>query len=124
MKNPPRKIKLYCYCKASQKVGSQFKCCQFNENKRQLPFDHLWTKFWKEKKTYVQCLIDVSSLKDTRHRKDSKKFRRNYTLTFLLKKDGINLKVGKKMFLGTLGLDERTVRNRAIDAKRKDSNVP
>ncbi len=117
-------MKLHCNCKASQKVGSQFKCRQFNENERQLLFDHFWTKSWKEKQMYVQCLIDVASPSDIRHRKDSKTSRRKNTLTFHLKKDGINLKVCKKMFLGTLGLDEWSTRKWATNAKRRNSTSP
>lgn len=64
---------------------------------------------WGEKKIYVRGLIKVDDVQRRRGREE--KSRRNYSMRYFLKA-GIKLtRVCKKMFVGTLGLQDRTVVN-------------
>lgn len=86
-------------------------CLQIKEEERQIMFNFFWKKMsWDQKKVYVTSLVNNSAPK--RRTADSTSSRRQMTLFYRLKvPTGMELKVCKRMFLSTLGLNEWMVRN-------------
>ena len=83
-------------------------CSDFSEKERNTMFTLFWDMTWDQKKIYVLGLIEeVAKVAMTTHDKS----RRSYTyIYYLLNDNGQRLQVCQKMFLGTLGLSEKMVR--------------
>jgi hypothetical protein len=60
---------------------------------------------WQEKKVFVNMLVDTKNPRETKN-KQNEISRRKVSLFFYLKKDGIRIRVCKKMFLNTLHLKQ------------------
>lgn len=73
---------------------------------------------------FVQCLVDVLHPRGTRNWQNECKSRRQHTLQFHLKKEGVRVRVCKKMFLNTIGISEWSAINWAESAKSKKRGDP
>lgn len=115
-----RRLKDVCNCKMSAK-NKGLQCMQFDEIERDQIFKSFWSEktLWDQRKVYINLLVKKESTKRQRNRKNEAISRRSFTWTYFLKKrNEENLRVCKKMFLNTLGLNERTV----IDWKNETSD--
>lgn len=100
-----RKIGPPCTSKKCQK-SKVFQCNLFTEIERTEIFKKFWEYLtWDMKRTYISSLVD--SVPAKRKKENS---RRNETLLYSLKKGTEKVRVCKKMFLATLGVNEWTVR--------------
>ena len=100
------------------------KCQDFLDNEQKLIFQHFWSETWDEKKMMVQCLVDVISPLDTRHRKNPEKSRKGNTLQYHLEQGGLRKRVCKAMFLNTLGLSGWSVVQWVVGGKIRKSVEP
>lgn len=106
----PRKLRPRCSCTFAQRQ-KKLRFTSISEEVRQSLFTKFWKLSWPEKRTTVQRLVDKTMTKDLRNRKDSEKSRRQSTFMFHLRMDNERVRVCKKMFMNTLGLNEWSVRN-------------
>lgn len=106
-KKGARQIGPRCNCKLSQKRSCVLQCSEILDEDRKMIFSEFWKLSWPEKRVAVRHLIDSTPPKDVRHRKDQTNSRRSRSLKFNLKKEGqCRIRVCKKMFLYTLGINE------------------
>ncbi|ESO99652.1 hypothetical protein LOTGIDRAFT_173660 [Lottia gigantea] len=77
---------------------------------------------WKEKKIFVNSLVDRESVKERTVAKDDAEYRRNGSNKYFLKKGNEKLQVCKSLFLSTLCLGEKTVY--AWIANTDDTGIP
>lgn len=105
-----RQLKPACNCTLSRSE-SQIKCNLFTEEERHKIFERFWKEFnWKERRTYVDSLIDTESPKD----------KKNMTSIYHLKLAGIKVRFCKKMFNNTLDLGEWSSHDWAFSKKSID----
>lgn len=100
-----RKLLPPCECALSRKPKSVLQCTKFSFEERTSIFQEFWKKSWAEKRSAVQYLVDIDTTHDHRHRKQESS-RRKVSLKFHLKKSQARLRVCKKMFMHTLGVNE------------------
>ncbi len=94
-------------CKCARKDNRQ--CADFSEADREGIFKSTWeTLTWDQKKVMVMGLVDVSQVKQ--RTTGPVESRRQFTLSYYLRKDHVRKPVCKKMFLSTTGLGEWSVR--------------
>ena len=87
-------------------------CADITEEERTELFDSFWTKLdWKQRKMYVASLVDCKVPQYSKKRGS----RRNGTLLYHLKINGVRRQVCKTTFLNTFGLREWSVRAWAKD---------
>lgn len=101
IKRPARKLGDSCMC-------SSKKCKQFSEIERQEIFDRFWTLTWEQKKMYVRGLAQYIEKKRSYTQTAS---RRTGTIVYSLQLHANKLLVCKRMFMCTLGIGERMIRN-------------
>lgn len=103
-----RKLGPACGC------NSLARCCnKIGEEVRQEIFDGFWKLNWENKKSYVRSLVNYEEKKRCYVQTDS---RRKGTLYYNLQVGNEKFKVCKKMFLSTLGMKERSVRDWVTNA--------
>lgn len=108
-----------CHCILGNKTTS-LKCSSLTENDRNAIFQKFWSKFsWSERKIYIQGLTKLENVK--RRRGVEPVSKRNFSVKYHLKVRHNNVRVCKKMFLGTLGMKESTVLNWI---KNDDEQIP
>ena len=102
-----RKIKESCNCA----LTDTRQCASFREDDRKSIFKKVWqdSTTWESRQTYISTLIDRRTV--SRRRSAGGMSRRNYSLCYYLKKDGVRKPVCKKMFLSTTGIGERSALN-------------
>ncbi|CAG9818856.1 unnamed protein product [Phaedon cochleariae] len=104
-------IKCRCKCKLSSKK-SVLKCGLLTEDERNEIFSSFWSELdWKQRKLYIQLLVNVKTTRRHRHRLVEAESRRKYSWKYHLKKSDERIPVCKTMFLNTLGIGERMVMN-------------
>lgn len=115
-----RQIKSVCNCKHSRS-DSKIKCNLFTEEERLNIFKRFWQDLnWEQRKTYVTSLIDTTTPKDKKNMKNATS-RRGVTLFYHLKKNGIRVRVCKKMFNNTLDIGEWSTHSWALLNKSEDN---
>ena len=93
-----------CQSAACQR-SSKLHCREVDESKRKEIFKYFWDKLdWKERKIFVQSLVEVSSVK--RRRTEADESRRSASIFCHLVVDGRRLRVCQRMFLSTLGIKQ------------------
>jgi hypothetical protein len=102
-----RKLNPRCHC-ALIKKKSKIQCNEFSEDRRERIFKEFWKLTWHEKKVFVNMLMDTKNPRETKN-KQNEISRLKVSLFFYLKKDGIRIRVCKKMFLNTLDLKQWSV---------------
>ena len=116
---PARIMKPECNCALSKRNGV-IKCLKFSEPERKEIYAGFWKLSWPEKKTTVRLLTRCTLPKDKKNCKSACSRRKNSNF-YHLKKKGFGLvRVCKKMFLNTLGLNEWMV----LDWTKKNRNLP
>ncbi|CAG9812843.1 unnamed protein product [Phaedon cochleariae] len=103
VKRPARKLGVKCECKSLGKS-----CNEVDEEKRNEIFDMFWKLSWENKKNYVRSLVKYEEKKRCYVQTDS---RRKGTFHYNLQLKNKKINVCKKMFLNTLGVKERSVRD-------------
>lgn len=105
VQRPARNIQPTCESKFCIKAKNRF-CQSFDANQRLEIFSTFWNSSWEVKKTFsCNMVTKITSKSSTTGCNDSS--RRSNTYTYHLKyKDLPALQVCKKMFLGTLGMNE------------------
>lgn len=101
-KRPARKLGPPCMCL------SKSKCSKFSEGDREEIFSRFWTLTWEQKKMYVRSLAQYIEKKRTYTENES---RRTGTILYTLQLANDKLPVCKRMFMSTLGIKERMMRN-------------
>lgn len=96
----PRALKERCKCTAKEKTV--IKCFCFSEDDRKAIFETFWKMTWGQKKVYIDGLVQTSSTKRPRDRKNAAVSRRTLTLIYHLRKGDMLIRVCKVMFLNTL----------------------
>lgn len=104
-----RKIKERCQCK--QKEKSKIQCNMVTDEERQKIFNKFWNMSWKEKKIYLDLFVIVQPTSRARDRKDETSSRRESSYLYFLEKNQEKVRVCKTMFLATMGIGERAIRN-------------
>lgn len=96
-----------------------FECHKITETERQHIFKKYWQLSWEGKRTWVQQTVLQKDI--ARRSCSGNNDRRQHTFKYNLNVNGNNLKVCKKMYLGTLDIGEWSAHNWAKVAER---NVP
>jgi len=105
VQRPTRNIQPICKSKFCIKAKNRF-CQSFNENQRLNIFSTFWDSSWEAKKTF-SCNMVTKMITKSNTTRCNDSTRRLNTYTYHLKyKDLPALQVCKKMFLGTLGMNE------------------
>jgi len=105
VQRPARNIQPICESKFCIKAKNRF-CQSFNENQRLEIFSTFWDSSWEVKKTF-SCNMVTKMITKSNTTGCNDSTRRLNTYTYHLKyKDLPALQVCKKMFLGTLGMNE------------------
>lgn len=104
-----RKMMERCSCK--YKDSSKIKCVTVDEEERNYIFEKFWKMSWGEKKVYIDLLVIVQPTSRARDRKDEQKSRRESSYIYFMEKNQTKVRVCKKMFLNTLGIGEKAMRN-------------
>lgn len=102
----PRMLKVTCNCKLSRNKNSKLQCQLLNEDTRQKIFKQFWNYTWKEKKVFIKSHVWVHQT--DRKRGEKEVSRRRFSNKFYLGRD--RLRVCKKMFLNTLGVNEWVIK--------------
>ncbi|XP_038562460.1 uncharacterized protein LOC119894039 isoform X2 [Micropterus salmoides] len=93
-----------CQSAACQK-SIKLCCNDIEDSKREEIFKYFWGKLdWKERKTFVKSLVQVSSVK--RRRTGAEESRRSASNSCHLVVDGRKIRVCQSMFLSTLGINQ------------------
>ena len=101
---PGRKLGAPCQS-GSCRSSSKLHCGEVTEAQREEIFNYFWGKLdWKERKIYVQSMVQVSDVK--RRRTGEEESRRSATLFCHLVAGGCRLRVCQRMFLATLGIKQ------------------
>lgn len=125
--NQPRKarqMKPFCNCKHSAN-DTRIKCNLFTEEERLNIFQGFWQDLtWEQRKIYINSLFDTATPKDKKNIKNTVS-RRNVTLLYHLKKQGIRVRVCKKMFINTLDIGEWSSHSWALlnNLENNNSNI-
>uniref|UniRef100_A0A034WBB7 Uncharacterized protein n=1 Tax=Bactrocera dorsalis TaxID=27457 RepID=A0A034WBB7_BACDO len=85
------------------------KCAQLSESCREQIFKEFWKMCWKQKKNYVNTLIECIQTKRPRNRRIENASKRSQTLQYHLKANNTILRVCRTLFLNTLGISGKTV---------------
>lgn len=114
-----RTMKKTCNCKASLNKSSRLKCREFVEEERRLIFKKFWKGLdWKQKKTYISCMLEMKETKRARNRKNETS-RRKCSIEYYMTKGETKLRVCKTMFLNTHGIGEFS----ALQWKKENSQL-
>ncbi|CAH1099616.1 unnamed protein product [Psylliodes chrysocephalus] len=117
-----RQIKPFCNCKHSRS-DTKIKCNLFTEEERLNIFKRFWQNLnWEQRKTYVSSLVDTSTPKDKKNLKNGVS-RRDVTFLYYLKKNGIRVRVCKKMFNNTLNIGEWSTHSWVLQKPNRNSNT-
>lgn len=103
---PPRVLGPSCTSHFCEKSSNR-NCSSFNETIRMEIFETFWEMSWEQKKLYVRGLINCIEIK----RLTSENSQRTQTIQYFLKNNFNRLQVCRQMFLSTLGVKEKMVRN-------------
>ncbi|ESO81952.1 hypothetical protein LOTGIDRAFT_170491 [Lottia gigantea] len=96
--------------KCTKTCEKRNRCRDLTDDDRQKICTGFWENMdWKEKKIFVNSLVDRESVKERTVAKDDAEYRRNGSNKYFLKKDNEKLQVCKSLFLSTLCLGEKTV---------------
>lgn len=111
-----RKIKERCQCK--QKEKNKIQCNMVTDEERQKIFNKFWNMSWKEKK-FIWIYLSLFNL-HLEHEIEKMRLpsRRESSYLYFLEKNQEKIRVCKTMFLATMGIGERAMRN-----WKKDSNT-
>lgn len=96
-----RAIKARCKCAQTCDTATM-KCALVTDAQRQQIFKTFWKMDWKQKKVYVNTLVQTTKPSNPRNRTNPNASRRVQTLKYHLKVDGNNLRVCRIFFLNTL----------------------
>lgn len=96
-----RAIKARCKCAQTCDTATM-KCALVTDGQRQQIFKTFWKMDWKQKKVYVNTLVQTTKPSNPRNRTNPNASRRVQTLKYHLKVDGKNLRVCRIFFLNTL----------------------
>ncbi|XP_050338146.1 uncharacterized protein LOC126764482 [Bactrocera neohumeralis] len=99
-----------CSCKKATSSAA-LHCAKITEDQRQALFKQFWQMDLKEKQTYVNTLIQVTTPARMRNRKDKHKSRGSRTFQYHVRVEQKSVKVCRKFFLNTLSIGRRTVLN-------------
>lgn len=105
IKRPARQVGDPCM------YSSKYKCKQFSEIKRQEIFKKFWSLTWELKKMYVRSLVQYIEKK------------RSY-IVYCLPLDANKLPVCKRMFMSTLSIGERMIRNWLTEHVQHGMSLP
>lgn len=118
IKRVGRKIKDRCSCKANPN-RSKLKCNTITEEERMNIFRKVWELSWSEKTLYVDLFVVVRPTTRARDRKNNDSSRRENLFLYFLEKDQEKIRVCKYMFLHTLDIGEKAIRNCKNQNKKK-----
>lgn len=104
VKKNAKKIKGRCSCDGTRTM----KCSQISNQDREQIFETFWNLSWPEKKLYITTLVEQTTTKRNRNRKNEQESRREFSCIYYLKiKEKI--RVCKTMFCNTFGIPPRTM---------------
>ena len=97
---PKPERRLQQTCSSISCVRSKLRHCQeFTEQRREEIFTNFWKNMdWREKKEFVRSSIDIIKKKESKE-KVPEESKRNETMIYYLKLQGIKVQVCQKMFL-------------------------
>ncbi|KAK6168332.1 hypothetical protein SNE40_020889 [Patella caerulea] len=98
-------------------------CSSFSEDDRQNIFDMFWKLDWTAKRMFIVDMVDKVPVKERKVTPTTTKPRRNQSLVYNFRKNGVRFKVCKTMFLTTLCLGERSLYN-WLDGNDGHTNNP
>lgn len=110
LKRPRKSLAETCNCKFDPNT-SKLKCRAFSEEHRNNIFDSFWKKTWDEKKLTVNLLTQRVNTSRARNRKNEETSQRACSYNYYLEKNGLKLRVCKKLFSNTFGLKPWTIHN-------------
>lgn len=87
------------------------KCNTITEEERMNIFRKFWELSWSEKTLYVDLFVVVRPTTRARDRKNNDSSRRENSFLYFLEKDQEKIRVCKNMFLHTLDIEEKAIRN-------------
>lgn len=102
----PRKLGLKCTSNFCVKSSLRH-CSEFSEDTRKEIFNSFWQMSWHQKQQYVVSLVSVVEKKQCYTESSN----RTQSKIYFLKKNSSQFQVCRQMFLSTLALNEKMVRN-------------
>lgn len=105
-----RKMKARCCCKSNPNKSKMQRNTITEEDKNNI-FCRFWKMPWGEKKLYVDLFVVVHPTSRARDRKDNDTSRRESSYLYFLERNKEKVRVCKTMFLNTLAIGEKAIRN-------------
>lgn len=117
---PSKVLKEPCHCKLQNKSNLKLMCSKLTENQRKQLFNLYWSFDKGEKKQFLKNHTTVKTT--SRKRTFSLQSRRHSSIEYFLLADNQRIRICKTMFLNTLGIGEKTIRNLVCNANMDSDN--